>query len=246
MSFPTVIFGAEHTVYATTAARRYPFGTLLVTQDGRKFRYAENAGTAIAAGRLAQSAIPGANFDELVSAAAAVGAKVITVTTGATAISADDFFMGYLNVEDDTGEGHLYHLDSHLAIATTTAGDMNLFPPGVRVATVAATTVGLTKHYLKDIVIHDSVPTAMLAGVPPSTLAADNFGWVQRGGPASVLTDGTVVIGFSVMASNGTDGAVEAWGLAEAAPPTEIGPLCGWVMEVAATTEHSLIYLKLE
>ena len=284
----TVAFGADYEVYRTTTARRFPYGTLMILQDGRYYRYCDNAGTAIAAGRLSQSAVPGANFDELVVPnAQAVGDRIVTITNGATTITLDQFAGGYLNVEDDAGEGHLYLIESNAAEAAgSTNFEVTLAPPGVRVAWTTATTIGLTQHYLTDIIIHPGPPTAMVVGVTPTSLAASRRGWIQTHGPASALIDaytGTnVAIGRLVFASITVDGAVGVGRLTfrtgstaagdetsftnvEDAAGTELGlavanvavdtnvsmgvtldPPVGVVMEVAADTEHSLIFLTLE
>lgn len=230
----------------TYTNRRWPLGTLLVTQDGRAFRFAENGATALAAGVVVQSEVPGANFDELaVPTARSVGDREVTVTNGATSVTADMFAGGYLNVEDDTGEGTLYLIESNSAAGN--AGTISItLAEGLTIAWTTSTTVGLTKHPLADVIIHPSPPTAAVQGVVPTSVAANAFFWAQVRGPASVLTDGTVGIGKSVMASDATDGSVEAWALTEGTPNTEIAAAIGTVMEVGATTEHSLVKLAIE
>ena len=247
MAFPVILFGPDGVQYTTNAARQWPLGTRLYLPDGRIFAYAENGATAMVAGNLYQSEVPGANFDDLAVAATAAGAVLVTVTNGVTAIAANDFDGGYMVVQDDVGEGFVYGLRNHAAIAASVAGDINLQTGvSIQVAFTTATTILLVKNEFKGVIIHPSPPTAALVGVACKATAASEFGWLQRHGLAAVLTDGTVVIGESVMPSNATDGSVEDWGLAEAAPPTEIGAAIGLVAEVAVTTEYSLIFLKLE
>lgn len=243
--FPNFISGPEGAQFKTTTNKRFPFGTKLMLQDGREFRYAEIGGTNIATARLCQAEVPGANFDELAVAAAAVGARAVSVTNGATTIADGLFDEGFLNVEDDAGEGHLYKIADHDAESAGSAAFEVRLAHGLIVAWTASTTVGLSKHPMKDIIIHPSPNTAALVGVTPTAINANLFGWVQVKGPASVLTDGTIVIGDSVMASDGTDGAVEAFGLTEGTPNAEITPIVGQVAEVAATTEESLIILNV-
>lgn len=248
MSWPYIVFGPDGAHFGDHAQQRHNLGTVLMLPDGRRYRYTEVGGTNIATARLVQSEPVTAAWDELVTAAAAVGARVINITTGATLIAAGDLDEGYANIEDDAGEGHLYKLDiGQAAIAATTAGDIFLAPGnGLVVALTAATTTGVSKNAYKDVVIAPTTLTARVMGCLTNAINANRFGWAQTSGPASVLTDGTVGIGQSVMPSNGTAGAVEAWGLTEAAPPTEITPVVGHVMELAATTEESLIYLMLD
>lgn len=235
---------AANAVTATTP-RGLRLGQKMELPDGRVFRFVKNGATEIPAGRVVQAPVPSANLDELVTAAAAVGATRITITTGSTALTKDT--VAYVNVEDDAGEGHLYAVASNPAIATTTTDALDLYPTDpVKVAITAASTTTVVISPYTGVIIHPSPSTAPVLGVTQTTLAANYYGWVQTRGLCSVLTDGTLVIGNSVMASDAVDGAVEPWGLTEATPNTEIEPAIGIVHEVAADTEHSLVFLRIE
>lgn len=246
MSPGTAAPGEEFNTYST---RRYPLGTLLVTHDGRQFRFTKNGAVAAVPGSLYQSPVPGANFDQLVlPAAVPIGTRTFNITNGATTITKDQFAGGYLNVEDDTGEGRAYLIESNDAeaagsadFAITLAGGH-----GVKLALTTATTVGLTAHPLDAVIIHPSPATARLVGVAVSAIPASNFGWLQVRGPASVLTQGTLVINERCVDSASADGAVTPVVLTEGTPNADAGQYSvGTVMEVAATTEHSLIYLDI-
>lgn len=287
MAYPNMLFmggsarpGENFAIYT---AKQWPLGTLLQAQDGRKWRYAENGGTAAVAGSLYQSELPTEAWDELVITATATTSRTITVTNSSTAIAADDFVDGYLNVEDDAGEGRLYLLQSHSAIASAVAGTLN-FAPGnnPRVALTSATTVGLTKNPFKDVIIHPSPPTARVVGWANAAIPADQWGWIQTGGPVSALTDTVLLIFRGVMPSASVNGAVAVHRFqitmsASAAASANFSgtkitdsqgadsvlvihgavsgttydlgetEVCvGWCMEVAATTEHSLVHAMLE
>lgn len=234
--------------YNTYSNRRYPLGTLLITQDGRKFRFCENGAVALSAGVVVQSPVPGANFDELaIPAAVAAGARAFSITNGATAITADQFAGGYLNVEDDAGEGHLYLIEGNAAEAAGSAAFEIRLASGIETALTTASTVGLTQHPFADVIIHPSPATARLVGAAPHAVAANEFFWAQVGGPASVLTEGTLVINEKAFDSATADGAAAPGVLTEGTPNTGLGQHeVGIVMEVAATTEHSLLFLTLE
>lgn len=248
MGFPALIHGQEGEQFSTYTDKRWPLGTKMVLQDGREFRFGKAAGTNIAVGKLCSATANGANFDELViPAAIAAGSRTITFTNGATAIATDDFEDGYINIEDDVGEGYLYKIKSHTidgaGSAAVTATLAN--PNGVQVALTTATTVGIMTSPYKAALIHPSPNVTALIGVTTAAITASTFGWFQVKGPGSVLIDGTVVIGDSVMASDATDGAVEAFALTEGTPNVEITPIVGTVIEVAATTEHGHILLNV-
>ena len=259
MSFPSMIHGTEGEQFSVYSEKRHPLGTLMALPDGRSYRFANIGGTAIATARVCQSEVPGANFDELVvPAAEAAEETTVEITNGATTIAANLFNEGYINVEDDAGEGHLYKIKSHEVEGAGSANfDVNIErgkfydddaggnKHGLVVAWTSATTVGLTRNPYDDVIIHPSPPTAAVVGCTPRALAANKFGWLQVKGPASVLTEGTLVIADSVQPSSSADGAVTPMTLTEGTPNTEIAANVGVCMEVAATTEESLIALQI-
>ena len=166
MSFPVDIQGAEGEQWQSNSTRQHNLGTRLVLQDGRMFRYVEVGASALVVGNVIQAEAPGANFDELVMAAAAVGATSVVVTTGATAVAIDDFKDGYVFIEDDAGEGYLYPLASHGAVGTTTAGTFPLRDGNsIQVALTAASTCLLLKNIYKDVIVYPVAATGAAVGV---------------------------------------------------------------------------------
>lgn len=234
--------------FNTHTARRFPYGTMLMTQDGRKYRYGLNGAVALVAGRVIQSEVPGANFDDILFASVpAIGDRSVTITTGATATTLDMFAGGYMVVQDDTGEGHTYLIEGNAAAATTSSCVITLAPPGIRLAPVGATTVLLVKHPTREMIIHPSPPTALVVGATGSAMAASVFGWIQSGGPAAVLFTGTAIIGENAVPSLTVDGSLDPYVLSEAAPNTGAGqPVVAWVAEVAVTTEMSFVWLRID
>lgn len=248
MSFPNVVFGNYGDEFADHDTAQHELGTRLILPDGREFRYAKAGGSALVGGTVQQSAVPGANFDELaVAAAAAVGSQTVTVTTGATAVTENQFAGGYLNVEDDAGEGRLYKIKSHPAAGTTASLVITLEDnQPIQEALTTNSTVGLTSSPFDGVIIQPSPCTAIALGVAVTDVTASQWGWLQTKGPASVLTNGTIVIAQQVMCSDAVDGAVEDLTLTEGAPNTIDDLIVGRVMEVAADTEHSLVWLTID
>ena len=122
MSLFSIVAGAPGDQFTTTSDKRgHSLGDRMVFADGREFKYARaGASTALVAARVNQQTINSANFDELVvPTARAIGDRTVTVTTGATGVAVDLLADGYLNVEDDTGEGYLYTIQSNVAASTT-------------------------------------------------------------------------------------------------------------------------------
>lgn len=240
MSFPNFHVGPNGEQFNSySTIRGFRLGDVLKLRDGREFRFAENGAVATVAGKLYQSPVPGTNLDELaVAAAAAEGATSISVTLGTTALSKDDLLDGFVNIEDDAGEGRAYLLASHAAAATGANVTINLAPGDhIREALTTSTTVGIWQNPYKDIIVHPSPATAKLVGWAVSDIAANEFGWIQVKGPVSALTDSTVVINEWVEDSASVDGAAAASSSADARTHQ-----VGIVMEVAADTEYSFVY----
>ncbi|HEX9704464.1 MAG TPA: hypothetical protein VGA20_04405 [Gemmatimonadales bacterium] len=229
------------TPFDFTAAAAYPLGTRMVSQDGRAWRYTEAGSPALVAGSVYQSEVPNAADDDLVVAAAAVGARSITITANAEAIVADEFNGGYMVVQDDAGEGRAYLVEDTPAASASVDFSL-LLAHGVEVALTASSTVLLLKHPLKDVIIHPSPPTAPVVGVAAAAVTANQFGWLQTEGMASVLAEGTVVISQQVRASETTDGAVAALDYDESGRDEAI---LGVVAEVSISGEHSAVNLSI-
>lgn len=226
---------------STTTQRSHPLGSVMVFADGRRFKYGLASATEIATGKLCQQTLNSANYDELaVAAAVAAGDRVVTVTNGATTIAVDAFADGYINVEDDAGEGYLYTVKSNNAAAASGTCTLNTYEK-VEVAMTTSTTVTLFRNPMSAVIIHPSPATALLVGVTPKVITASTYGWFQTWGPASVTTEGTVVINERVIDSASADGAVAPTASTAAGEENYVGV----VMEVAATTEHSLVFLQI-
>lgn len=220
----------------------YPLGTQLWYGD-RKFAYAKAGASALAVGILYQSVVPLAGrINETIGTAAAEATTIgftpaVAVTDDVTA---NEFADGYLHINDVTGEGHMYRIKSHPAITGGTSGTLTLYDPIV-VATVSGTSEGTIIHNrFRNVIIHASPQTAMLAGVAVCTVTASDYCWLQVKGPCACLVEGTHVIGDFVVPSATTDGAV----MPSAAVETD-GPPVGHVMAVNATTEYGAIWLDL-
>jgi len=232
--------GFAQDIYKESSVQLEELGTLRILSDGRKFQYARAGATALAAGKVTQTAIPSANAsDEVVAASAAVGDMSISVTFGG-AVTADFYKDGLLWVNDDTGEGHLYRVRGHAA--GTTAVIVYLKDP-IRVAVTAGSgTVSLIQNPQDLVLVYPTTGTGAPAGVPPIPVTANYYFWNQVAGPVPVLTDGTVVIGQHVRVSDGVAGAVEPLDRDGA---NENEAEVGTVLAVNADTEYSLINLSI-
>ena len=244
MSLLPIVAGAPGDQFegtSTTDQRGHPLGSVMMFADGRRYKYCLASATEIATASLCQPTLNPANFDELaVQAAAAVGDRIVNLTTGATAVTVDQLADGYLNIEDDAGDGYLYTIKSNAAAATTATLAITLYET-VQVALTTASTALIEVNPWGNIIIHPAPLTSIALGVTPRIIAASRYGWVQSWGPASVLTQGVVVINEGVIDSASVNGAVAPTASTAAGEENYVGI----TIEVAADGEQSLIFLKV-
>lgn len=223
-------------IYEQSATALEELDTIRVLNDGRTYAYSLAGASALAAGKITQSAAPSANANkETLAADAAIGATSLSVTFGG-AVTADFYKGGYIWANDDAGEATMYRVKGHPA--GTTAVIVDLYEP-VRVAmTAGATTVSAVQNRQSLVIVCPTTITAPFAGVPNIAVTAGYYFWNQVKGPCVVLTSGTVVIGNQVTVS----GAI---GAATPIAESEILTPFGTTMSVNATTEYSLINLAI-
>ena len=258
MAFPVSIQGQPGQDKQMTSGKKHRLGTRMQFPDGRVFYYGYT-GEAITAGKVAmQKATASDHIKDLAIAAAvaanASGIGAITVTNGgSTAISGSAYYTGirgdvgdyedgYLFVNDAAGEGQLFPIWRHSAAATSATLTIDLFENDfVATALTTSSEVGLAKSIYAAAEIFDlSDIDGVVVGIPARDLASGSYGWFQTAGPAAVLTNGTVVVGKNVMTGSATDGSVDVM-----ADDSSAEFLIGGVINVAASTEYSLVDLQI-
>lgn len=200
----------EQDVWTEDSEQRFPLGSKVSTADGRVYRYCQNAGTALARGKLTVAAGIVANHEDLAVNTAAIGDKSLTVTLGATGVTENEYAEGYVVVVDDTGEGVAHKIDGHAAADAAAEVVIYLETP-IETAFGAATTVTLVKNKYRDVVIATGgTQTDIPVGVPNIAVTADYYFWAQSGGVAAVLTSGTntATAGEPVTIGEATNGSV--------------------------------------
>src|SRR5262252_35750 len=247
MAFPNIFFGPEQeefNAYATTDRQGHYPGQLLHTADGRWYRWAKNGATLLVAGDVLQASAPIANHvGQTPTSAGAVGDTTVTMTIGATAITADQYRDGMMLIGLGTGFGYMYALDTHIAYS---ASATTVAIPSKRGATlqVAVPTTANSVTFIPNpyvgVIQAPTTLTAQLVGVAVKPLAANAWGWIQVRGPAAVTTSGTVVLGNPVSAIT-TAGAVGPIPTTFAADMTT--QRLGTVIRVSTTTNKSGIFL---
>lgn len=218
-------------------------GQQAMTDDGRTFRYSQAGAVALAPGKMNDGALVVANHVNLVTAAAAVGATQVTVTLGGTAATLNQYAGGMLwGNTTSTGLGIGYLIKGNPAQATTTGTLVVTLVEPIQTAITATTKVSLFPALYSAATL---TPSASTAGGPPigvftgSTLPISNYGWLQIGGPAPLLSDATVyTLGEEV--SQAASGVAGAGSLKVATFPTY-----GTAMQLGVSGQYQLVNLSL-
>lgn len=174
------------------------------------YRYGLAGAVDIPLGVLCQAPVPAAVHHDLVpSASYAASVRLVELTIGAAAITANEYAGGWLHVNDGTGQGQVFRILSHPAAAGGATCVFTLVDPITTAFDVANTLCAITANPHSLAIIHPSPPTAQLVGVPVAAIAAGSYGWFQTRGPAAVLTDGILYIYQQVRPSDSVNGAIK-------------------------------------
>lgn len=241
-TLPNVLSGSDGDQFAVHTTQSLAHGQEMRFPDGRRFRYARAGAVAVVPGKLYQAAIPVANHVLQTPVAAAVGDRTISLALGATAVTEDQYRDGYVVVDlaTNTGFGYMYEVAAHPAIdASTTWAIPIRSAVQVAISTQANSVSLVPNNYAGVILAVVATPTATLAGVSVKAIPIGQFGWIQVAGNCMCLTDGTVVIGTTVITGSVT-GSVAA----ESGAASLTLPVVGTVVRVAVDTAYSTICLS--
>lgn len=228
--------------------------------DGRELVLVQNAGTALTSGKwiggpnliAAHQACATSAF-QAYSANGNVPAKV-TVTLGATAVTANQYAGGYLIVASGTGAGQTLKIASHPAAALSTDVVVTL-EDGPNVALVAASsTVNLilnpygsqngTDYRTFGVVLGlhtgftGSIAGISLYPIPASTATVPSYGFLVVKGVTACLNDAGTTAGLDLMPSTNTDGALATYVVATAGR-------VGTSTQAGTTTAYGAITVQL-
>ena len=230
----------KQSIYEESSVARHSLGDCCALPGARIFTYCKNGAVALIDGAVVQAAVPVANhLNRTVAETAAVGSTKVKVNFGASAAAANYYAEGWLHFNEAAPEGTYYKVKSHLAIAGSDAVYINLYDPLWKVATITTSYATLTKAKEDSVIVMPNAAlTAPVVGVPIIDVTASYYFWAQTYGPCAVLGRGTLVIGQPVGIGGTTDGAVGPI----TAYTTDV---IGTTMQVNASTEYSLIFLKI-
>ena len=232
-------------LYDNNIVAQHKLGEKFTDEWGRTFRYVQ-AGATLTTGNLLQEAAEVTNFRSMnVAAAAAIGTTAITVDLGGTAVTAAQFESGDLCVESSTGIGQNFKILSH-DVQTATSGEctFNVDRP-VAIALVLDTSqVSVRKNAFDGVIQYPATTsTGSAVGVAIVVITSAYYGWIQTGGPCSVLfDDGTNT-------SNGVTQIVPSASVAGSVKPlgTVGQPVVGHAREIASTdSTHGFVHLTID
>jgi hypothetical protein len=224
-----------------SSTKLHRLGTSGATRDGRCFRYGLAGAVALAPGKLNTTAAVVANHQNIaVAAAAAVGDTTLSVTVGATAVTAGDYDDGYVIGYDVAGVGQALQIGGTPAFSSGGTNVLNLSDP-VATALTTSSKVNLEHNqWWSNIVAPSSSTGDFVTGVSNVTLPIANYGWFQTRGPAAVLGNGAITKGSGIIQSATTAGAVDI----EAA--ATVGQRVGFAIQTGSTTKYNTVYLIID
>ena len=247
MSFPNIVFGSEERIFDDLSSETVPVGTQMVIEDGRIFRFTEAAGAALVVANLNEGAVPSANTTTEVVATLAAGVTVLTSVGTTTAnLAANILVNGYVYTDNATTLP-LMRIKSNtllLQASTPATNTITLFQP-TPTAIAEGNTISYYVNPWRDVLVFATTPVSVPTGVGKVALTANQYGWLQTGGPCSVSYDSTTTainsVGDPVGPSSNTAGSIMGSAAADTIPI--IGLQYG---VVEGTGEQDLIFLTIE
>lgn len=242
---------SPQSVYFTGPIENHPVGTRGSMEDGRVFYYTRNTGSAaLAVGEvMVRPQMITNHIDrETATNVLTVGSvSVGDITLGATAATASQYRYGYLAVTDGGGQGQIFRINSHSAVASGgTMSDLLLFD-APHTASDAGTTVSLIINAYDTPQQSNTDQQDVLVGIPAVTIAAGNvtaqYGWLQTWGECSVLCgEGIATFGQAVTISSVQVGAAEE---DDTATTVSQEPLLGYNVTPLVINEFQIVDLQI-
>lgn len=229
--------GAFETIPSTQVNSGIELGAKINTADGRSFRYAFSGAVALDAGTLLQAPAQIANHQALVVEDAETGAKTITVTLGATALTANYYAGGQAIVSAGTGIGFMYQISSNPSALAN--GDVVISLEDPLLTDLDSTSrITLVPNLYNGVIVSPTTLTSSVVGATPIDVPASTYFWMQVHGICPLLSDGGAAVGIPVVASNGTAGAVEDFVAGQ--------PVVGHAAATMVTATVGAVFLEIE
>lgn len=233
------VIPVDQGIYEESTTKKAQFGTEIVV-GMRKFRYAA-AATNLNAGDVLVAPVSTNLNKNTCNAAAAIGVTSVNVYASYT-IEANAMADGFLLTKDSGGQGYLYAIKSHPAIAATTSGQtITLYDPLVTTLTTASVLELIPNPYSRAHSATQVTATSVVIGIAPVAVTSGNYFWAQVGGPAAVKVGGSITYGNKACAAttggalviDATLNATAQIGVVLSVTGTALDHVCTWVGEVS-------------
>ena len=197
-------------------AKQETYGAVGVSADGRVYRYTKFGGTStINPGLVLVGPAAPANSTALAITATGTGGQVagnlvagsynLVITNGATAVTADQFADGFLEIETgSTLPLYSFRIQGNTAAAASTGYvTVNLvepLPPQITTLVPGTDVVNLVlSKYAGPIAsLTGNAPAGVTTTIVANTASVTNYGWLQTGGHAIVkATTATLGLGIA-------------------------------------------------
>jgi len=208
MTMPLKKAGFQQGIYEQSSTAKEMLGTLRITKDGRKFRYARAGAAALGTGKMGLAASLDSQVVDEAGIAMAIGDySVAQVVTAGVAVAVDELKGGYFMVQSTPGQGQNYLISGNSAIsASGTVINVSLYDP-IRVAITTASKVTLARSPWFEV-YESATAEQMPAGVAPIEVSINYYYWAQTGGIANVLYYDTPAVGSNLIVSTDLSGGV--------------------------------------
>lgn len=218
-------------------------GQMAGTSDGRRYRYGKNgtgSGTALVAGQLQQGATAVSNHTNNTGVTTTVGQQQVTYAVGATAVTSNEYYQGYLLVNAGTGAGQCLEIAGNTKAGSSGSPTINLKDAIITATSVSDSKFSLVPNLYSACIINNATLGAGVAGVPNVNIADTYYGWFQVGGTCSVLSDaGAAAIGAPITYSDDTNGAVGPY------ETDAVGPVLGYALILGVSAEYRQVFLTI-
>ena len=197
-------------LFKSSATQLHALGTIARDGAGRIFRYCLS-GVTQTVGNTLQAAAQVADHQNLtptVTTYGAVGDTVIVATLAGTAVAAANLYAdGFVQIDTTPGLGYSYRVIQHAAVLGGGVITLTLDPSGpIQVALTASSRVSLVQNPYKYVIQSPTTASGAIVGVSIFPITNGEYGWIQTGGVAGVLTAGSIAVGQAV-AYSATAGA---------------------------------------
>lgn len=231
-------------IWSESANQLHELGALGVDKWGNRYRYIKAGASALVTGNLLQEPAEDTNFRSMaVDTAAAIGDKMVSVTLGGTAVTANQFDEGILYVESSTGIGQQFRIKRH-EVQTSTSGSCNFYlDRPLKIALTTSSQVSVRKNPYKGVIQYPvTTQTGGAVGVALYAQTAAYFGWVISGGDQAVLFDtggNTANDASAVSPSAAVAGSVKVFATST--------PIIGFAREVVSVdSTMGLVHLTID